>query len=94
MDIIDFLIGMTVMNAMLHIALGHWKGRMLTTFGFGNMKNLAYGVFNLAISLSLYIYQYGTDHLLSNGMYLGGLTVLLIVLFFGNFFYQLFKEKE
>jgi hypothetical protein len=33
---IDFLIGLTLMNAMPHFVLGVWKGRMLSAFGFGN----------------------------------------------------------
>lgn len=39
MNLIDLLIGLTLMNAMPHFILGVWKGRMLSAFGFGDYKN-------------------------------------------------------
>ncbi|AUP81295.1 hypothetical protein [Flavivirga eckloniae] len=94
MTIIDFLIGMTLMNAMLHLALGFWKGRMLTSFGYGNTQNIAYGILNIAISLGLFIYKYGINEILNNGIFGGALTVFLIFLIFGKFLYRVFNKKE
>ncbi|MEM8887598.1 MAG: hypothetical protein AAGD28_06395 [Bacteroidota bacterium] len=79
---------------MLHTLLGYWKGRMLSAFGYGDKQNIAYGALNLVISLSLYLYKHGVDHLLSNGIYLGAVAVLLIVLVFGRFLYQMFNPSQ
>ena len=71
MNIIDFLIGLTLMNAMPHFVLGVWKGRMLSAFGFGDTKNMLYGVLNFAVSLGLFVSRYGTAQLFRNGIYAG-----------------------
>jgi hypothetical protein len=93
MDIIDFIIGLTLMNAMPHFILGIWKGRMVSGFGFGNLQNILYGLLNFSISISLFIYKYGAGQLLENGIYLGALTLLLIYFITGQFWYSLFRKK-
>ena len=93
MDIIDILIGATLMNAMPHLVLGIWKGRMFSAFGFGDKQNIAYGLLCFAISFGLYIYKYGTDHLFDNGIYLGAVALLLIYFLTGQVWYKLFNKK-
>jgi hypothetical protein len=93
MNIIDFIIGLTLMNAMPHFVLGIWKGRMVSGFGFGNLPNILYGLLNFIISAGLFIYKYGPGQLLENGIYLGALTLLLIYFITGRFWYSLFRKK-
>ena len=93
MNLIDFIIGASLMNAMPHLVLGIWKGRMISAFGIGDKQNIAYGFLCLVISVGLYIYQYGLDKILDNGMYIGALTILLIYFTTGQFWYNLFKKK-
>ena len=93
MNIIDLLIGLTLMNAMPHFVLGIWKGRMLSAFGFGNTKNILYGLLNFVISLSLFVSRYGIEQLLKNGIYLGALLILIIYFLTGSFWYTLFRQK-
>ncbi len=93
MTIIDFFIGLTLMNAMPHFVLGIWHGRMLSGFGFGDFKNIAYGLLNFAISIGLFIYEYGLGKILENGIYVGALAVLLIYFITGRFWKNLFTEK-
>ena len=93
MNIIDFLIGMTLMNAMPHFVLGIWKGRMLSAFGFGNIKNILYGLANFAISITLYLYRHGAEQLTSNGIYAGALLLLLIYFLTGQFWYFIFHKR-
>lgn len=91
---IDFVIGATLMNAMPHLVLGIWKGRMFSAFGFGNKQNIAYGFLCLVFSLGLYIYQYGANKILDNGIYLGALTLLLIYFVSGHIWYKLFNNNK
>lgn len=93
MTIIDFIIGATLMNAMPHLVLGIWKGRMFSAFGFGDKQNIAYGVLCLVISVSLYSYQYGVSAILDNGIYTGALALLLIYFTSGQFWYKLFNRN-
>lgn len=94
MDWVDFIIGLTLMNAMPHFVLGIWKGRMFSGFGTGNVQNILYGLLNFAISIGLYLYKYGLDHLLGNSMYLGALILLLIYFLTGHFWYITFSKNE
>lgn len=93
MNVIDFLIGATLMNAMPHLVLGIWKGRMLSAFGFGDKQNIAYGFLCLFLSLGLFIYKYGAAAILQNGIYSGALVLLLIYFVTGQFWYKLFSKK-
>lgn len=93
MTIIDFIIGTTLMNAMPHLVLGIWKGRMFSAFGFGDKQNIAYGFLCLFISVGLFIYQYGAMAILTNGIYSGALALLLIYFVTGQFWYKLFSKK-
>jgi len=93
MTIIDFLIGMTLMNAMPHFVLGTWKGRMFSAFGFGNIQNILYGLLNFLASISLFLYKYGAEQLTSNGIYAGALTILLIYLLTGWYWYSIFHKR-
>ena len=94
MNIIDFLIGLTLMNAMPHFILGVWKGRMFSAFGFGETQNILYGVLNFAISLGLFVSRYGIEQLFKNGIYTGALVLLLIYFLTGRFWYFLFDQKH
>ena len=94
MNIIDFLTGLTLMNAMPHLILGVWKGRMFSAFGFGDAKNILYGVLNFALSLGLFIYRYGTEQLFKNGIYAGALVLLIIYFLTARFWYSSFHQKH
>jgi hypothetical protein len=94
MKIIDLIIGATLMNAMPHYVLGIWKRRMLSAFGFGNTQNVLYGLLNLVISVSLYVYQYNVDHLLSNGIYVGAVTILVIYFLTSKILLTLFSKNS
>jgi hypothetical protein len=90
---IDFIIGATLMNAMPHLVLGIWKARMFSAFGFGDFKNIAYGLVCFLISISFFIFKYGVGTILSNGIYLGALGILVIYMLTGRFWYNLFNKK-
>jgi hypothetical protein len=94
MNILDFLIGFTLMNAMPHFVLGTWQGRMFSAFGFGNRQNLAYGLVNAAISLSLFLWRYGPQRLFASGIYVGAGTLLLIYFATGWFWHRRFQEHR
>ena len=66
---------------------------MFSAFGFGDQKNILYGLLNFGISLSLFLYRYGMVNLLKNGIYLGALILLLVYFLTGQFWYTLFHKK-
>lgn len=92
--VIDFIIGLTLMNAMPHFVLGVWKGRMVSAFGFGDKQNIAYGLLNFSVSISLFHYKYGIATLLENGIYLGSFFVLVIYLVTGHLWYNAFNKNN
>lgn len=93
MDFIDFIIGLTLMNAMPHLVLGTWKGRMLSAFGFGDLRNILYGLLNFVISIGLFLYRYGTEQLFENGIYSGALILLVIYFLTGRLWYSVFHKR-
>lgn len=91
--IIDFIIGLTLINTLPHFVLGIWKGRMFSGLGFGNTANILYGLLNFIISISLFLYKYGLSGMLENGIYLGALFVLISYFFVGKLCYIHFHKK-
>jgi hypothetical protein len=91
--IIDFIIGLTLINTIPHFVLGIWKGRMFSGLGFGNTANILYGILNFMISISLFVYKYGFSGMLDNGIYLGALFVLISYFIVGKICYTYFHER-
>jgi hypothetical protein len=94
MTLIDFIIGLTLINTIPHFVLGIWKGRMFSAFGFGNTANIVYGILNFLISISLFLFKYGLDGLLQNGIYLGALFVQICYFVVGKLCYDNFHRKH
>lgn len=91
---IDFLIGVTTVNAIPHFVLGVWKGRILGGLGYGNKANIIYGLLNFILGISLFIYEYGLDAILKNGIFLGAITVVLSYFIFGRLLYRIWNTEE
>ena len=93
MNILDFFIGLTLMNAMPHFILGVWKGKMLSGFGTGNKQNILWGLFNFAISAGLFVFKYGVHGFIDHAMYSGGLLVLVVFFFTASFWKRFYDKK-
>lgn len=94
MRLLDFFIGLTLMNAMPHYVLGVWKGKMLSDFGTGNTRNIIWALCNFFISFGLFVYIYGFEGLFENTMYSGALLVLLTFFVTSWFWYRLYYGKK
>ena len=93
MNWIDFIIGIALMNAMPHFIFGVWKGRALSAFGFGNTQNIMYSMVNFLIAIGLFVYKYGGQGIMENGIFAGALSVLITYYLTGNILYKLFNRK-
>ncbi len=91
---IDFLIGVTIVNAIPHFVLGVWNGRILGGLGYGNKANIAYGILNFVLGMSLFIYKYGVAAIIQNGIFLGAVTVVVLYFIFGRLLYRLFNPSD
>jgi hypothetical protein len=92
MNVVDVLIGLTLMNAMPHFVLGVWHGRMLSAFGFGDRQNILYAFVNFAIALDLFVWRYGFAGLAHSGIFVGALAILLIYFLTGRMWHALFAS--
>lgn len=90
---IDFLIGVTTVNSIPHFVLGVWNGRILGGLGYGNKANIAYGILNFLLGVSLFIYKYGVSLIIENGIFLGAVTVVLSYFIFGRLLYRIFNRN-
>ena len=94
MNITDFLIGLTLMNAMPHFILGIWKGKMLSGFGTGNTQNILWGLSNFILSIGLFIYKYGLKGLIENQIYLGAAFILVTFFITSVFWYRFYNKGK
>lgn len=93
MNLIDFIIGLTLVNTIPHFVIGIWKGRMLSGLGTSSRANIFYGLFNFSISVSLFLYQYGFEGFRTKGVYAGGFFVVFCYFIVGKLLYTHFHAK-
>jgi len=94
MNILDLIIGITLMNAMPHFILGVWKGKMLSGFGTGNTQNILWGLSNFLVSISTFIFKYGWEGLLENQIYLGAAFIIVTFFFTSYFWYKYYNKSN
>jgi len=94
LNILDFLTGFFLMNAMPHLIFGIIRLRFLSLFGFSAIGNLLYAVVNVGIAGGIYHYQYDISSIQQDGILLGALAMLVIYLITGRFFVGLFQAKH
>lgn len=92
MNILDLIIGASLMNAMPHFILGVWKGKMLSGFGVGNSQNILWGLTNFVISICVFILKYGVDGFIENQIYLGAVFILITFFLTSFFWYKYFNK--
>ncbi len=92
--LIDFIIGLTIMNAMPHMLVGYGNIRFLGLFGFGNLSNIAYSALSTIISISLFTWKYGVEGLVTNGIYIGAVSVLFIYWVTGKWLMKFFSKNS
>ena len=84
MNIIDFLIGALLVNAMPHLIFGLTKTHFLGLFGYSSKGNIMYAILQFFLCLLLFYCNYGYEKLLENGFLIGGFTVLILYFLLGK----------
>ena len=92
--LIDFIIGVTLMNALPHMLVGYGNIRFLGLFGYGNLPNIAYAALSTFISTGLFTWKYGLEGWTGNMLYVGAVSVLIAYWFLGKVFIRLFKKDK
>jgi hypothetical protein len=91
--ILDFFIGLTLVNVLPHYLVGILNIRFLGLYGFGNNRNIAYAWTSFLVSIILFHINYGIGSILDHSWYLGGICVILSYLLLGRFLVRTFKKK-
>jgi len=91
--ILDFLIGVLLMNALPHFVLGITKTRFLGMFGYKPIANIWYAVVQFVLALVLFHVQYGIETILGNGIFLGAACTCLLFLIFGKSILKFYQKK-
>jgi hypothetical protein len=89
--IIDLIIGITLINALPHMLVGYGNIRFLGLFGYGNLPNIAYAALSTIISITLFSWKYGMEGWMTNGIYVGGILVLLAYWILGKWLIKIFS---
>lgn len=92
--LIDFIIGLTLVNALAHMLVGYGNIRFLGLFGYGNLANVTYAALSTLVSVGLFSWKYGMEGWTNNMMYVGGMSVLLAYWVGGKILIRLFSEKK
>lgn len=93
MNLIDFFIGGLLMNAMPHFIFGITNVRYLGMFGFSSTGNIIYSFLQFILCIVLFHVNYGITHLLENGVFVGGLSVLISFFLFGKILFKIFNRN-
>lgn len=91
--VLDFLVGIALMNAMPHLIFGITKVRFLSPFGFTPAANIGYSAVNVLIAVVLFQLNRGFAVMIENGIFLGAVFILIVYFISGKFFYRLFQSK-
>lgn len=94
MNIIDFIIGALLMNAMAHFVLGITNTHFLGMFGYSAKGNVLYGLLQFLISGILFCINYKLSEILKNGYLIGGLVVLCLYFLFGKLLVNIFGKQN
>lgn len=94
LNILDFLTGFFLMNAMPHLIFGIIRLRFLSLFGFSAIGNLIYALVSIGAAVGIYHHQYDILSMKQDGILLGALTILVIYMITGRFFVGLFQQKR
>ncbi|AUC77248.1 hypothetical protein CW732_16820 [Olleya sp. Bg11-27] len=94
MNIIDFFIGALLVNAMPHLIFGLTKTHFLGLFGYSPKGNIVYAILQLITCCSLFCFKYGYQVVLTNGFFIGGLTVLCLYFIFGKVLVNFYGKQK
>jgi len=94
MNIIDFIIGALLVNAMPHLIFGLTKTHFLGLFGYSSKGNITYAILQLLLCCLLFYFNYGYKDLLNNGYLIGGITVLSLYFIFGKFLVKFYGKQK
>lgn len=94
MNLIDFIIGGLLVNAMPHLVFGLTKTHFLGMFGYSPKGNILYAILQFVLCIGLFCVKYGYKELLENGFLIGGITVLVLYFVFGKFLVLFYGRQK
>jgi hypothetical protein len=92
--ILDFLIGVLLVNSLPHFVLGITKTRFLGMFGYKPTANIWYAIVQFVLALVLFHIQHGIESILTNGIFLGAACTCLLFLVFGKTILKFYQKRN
>ena len=93
MDIIDFIIGGLLANAMPHFVIGITKTKFLGLFGYSPKGNIMYAVLQFVICIILIAVKYSFSEIITNGFFMGPLAVMTLYFIFGKWILAFYNRE-
>lgn len=94
MNIVDFIIGALLVNAMPHLIFGLTKTHFLGLFGYSSKGNITYAILQFLLCFILFHFNYGYKELFNNGFLIGGITVLSLYFIFGKIVVKFYGKQK
>ena len=92
--LIDFLIGVLLMNSLPHFVLGITKTRFLGMFGYKPSANIWYAIVQFVLAMVLFHINHGIETLLDNGIVLGAACTGILFLIFGKAILRFYQGND
>ncbi len=94
MDIIDFIIGGLLANAMPHFVIGITKTKFLGLFGYSPKGNIMYALLQFIICIILITIKYSFKDIITNGFFMGPLAVMTLYFIFGKWILAFYNRES
>ncbi len=92
--LLDFIIGVLLMNSLPHFVLGITKTRFLGMFGYKPVANIWYAIVQFILALILFHINHGIETLLENGIVLGAACTGVLFLIFGKKILRFYQGND
>ena len=94
MNLIDFIIGGLLANAMPHLIFGLTKTHFLGLFGYSPKGNVIYALVQFIFAGLLFVLNNDYKALFTNGYLIGGVSVLCLYFILGKFLIKFYGKKS
>ncbi|SHH80293.1 hypothetical protein [Cognatishimia maritima] len=93
-SLLEFVSGFLIMNSMAHLIIGLTGARFLSLFGYSATANIAYSIGCMVAGLAILFVRQDPSAVVSNGLVLGCVSLWVIFLLTGRFFFAIFANDR
>ncbi|MDH5546383.1 MAG: hypothetical protein OEZ43_12380 [Gammaproteobacteria bacterium] len=90
----DYLSGILLAGAFLHLVYAYANIRFPSLFGRSTKGNLIHSILLAGASIDVFAFNHGLDAVFNSGLLMGGVDLYLVYLLFGRFMHRRWQPTE